>query len=142
MYRFLGIVVPVVALCSWLALSGRSEGPNEGGGFMQLKLRYGQKLLEGIALEDYDMIADQAEQLRLLSQDANWIVLQTPDYLADIVDFRRSAADLKTAAKKKNLDGAALAYMRMTLSCVHCHQHVRDVRGAKLKTTPGTDLSE
>jgi hypothetical protein len=31
-------------------------------------------------------------------------------------------------ADKENLDGAALAYVQLTLSCVNCHKVVRDSR--------------
>ncbi len=35
-------------------------------------------------------------------------------------------------AKDKNLDGVTLAYMDLTMSCVRCHQYVRDTRDASL----------
>jgi hypothetical protein len=31
-------------------------------------------------------------------------------------------------AKEKNLEAAALDYMRISLTCVHCHQYVRDAK--------------
>ncbi|MGC3971676.1 MAG: hypothetical protein QM775_31325 [Pirellulales bacterium] len=34
--------------------------------------------------------------------------------------------------EKQNLDGALLAYLTMTMQCVDCHKHVRDVRMAAL----------
>ena len=33
-------------------------------------------------------------------------------------------------------DGVALAYVEMTLSCVKCHQHTRELRDARLRTAP------
>ena len=44
------------------------------------------------------------------------------------VEFRRTADAITAAAKKKNLDGAALAYVDMTMKCVNCHKYVRGVR--------------
>lgn len=35
---------------------------------------------------------------------------------------------MRDAAKKKNIDGAALAYMETTMKCVSCHKYVRAVR--------------
>jgi hypothetical protein len=40
--------------------------------------------------------------------------------------------DLIEKAREKNLDGAALSYVEMTLSCVKCHKHVREVRTTRL----------
>jgi hypothetical protein len=42
-------------------------------------------------------------------------------------DFRFNAETLIQNAKDKNLEGAKLAYLGMTLSCFHCHAYVRDV---------------
>jgi hypothetical protein len=100
--------------------------------FMQLKLNHSQKVLEGIALEDYEAISKHSQAISLLSQEASWQVLQTPDYLQHSAEFRRAADALTAAAKKKNLDGAALAYVDLTMKCVNCHKYVRGVRIAKL----------
>jgi hypothetical protein len=64
----------------------------------------------------------------LLSHESNWNVLQTEEYVLDSSDFRRRTDGLIRAAKSKNLEGASLAYVEVTLSCVHCHKHVRDAR--------------
>ena len=53
-------------------------------------------------------------------------------------DFRRSAAELVEKAKQKNLDGAALSYVDLTLACVKCHKYVRESRQSKLDR-PGKD---
>jgi len=47
-------------------------------------------------------------------------------------EFRRNAASLVQKAKEKNLDGAALAYVDMTLTCVKCHKHMRETRRTRL----------
>jgi hypothetical protein len=54
-------------------------------------------------------------------------------------DFRRSADSIVQAAKAKNLDGAALAYVDMTLTCVRCHKHVRKVRETRLNSSGSTE---
>ena len=45
--------------------------------------------------------------------------------------IRRIAEKLEKSAKDKRLDGATLAYVDMTLSCVECHKYVRNVLIAK-----------
>ena len=102
--------------------------PDQVAGFMRAKLAHSQNVLEGLAVEDFDLIDKGAQQLSLASEDASWQVLQTEDYARQSADFRRSCDSLRKAAKTKNLDGAALAWMEVTLKCVQCHKYVRDER--------------
>jgi hypothetical protein len=98
---------------------------------MQRKPAESQKVLEGIALQDFDKIADHAQELIVISNKTQWRVLDTPLYELYSADFRRSAADLVRNARKKNVDAAALSYVDLTLTCVKCHQHVREKRMAR-----------
>ena len=41
-------------------------------------------------------------------------------------DFQKHLEEIQKAAKKKNVEAAALGYVEMTLTCVRCHQYVRD----------------
>lgn len=110
--------------------SGQAQDPNNVEQFMQAKLVHAQKVLESLATEDYGKLEKHAQELDLLSKAATWQVLQTMEYRQHSNDFQRSAHALKDAAKNKNLDGAALAYVDMTLKCVNCHKYVRRVRTA------------
>jgi cytochrome c556 len=100
--------------------------------FMRAKLEHSQKVLQGLTMEDYDMIAKHAQEMSLLSQASTWQTLQTPEYHDRSVEFRRSVDALTEAAKKKNLEGAALAYVDATMKCVSCHKYVRKVRMARV----------
>lgn len=114
----------------WIGIStGRSDPPpvNQVGPFMRLKLEHSKNVLEGLALEDFDRIVKNAQAMSLLSEDSNWQVLQTPEYLQQSREFRRAADTLTEAARNKNLDGAALAYVDLTMKCVNCHKYVRTV---------------
>ena len=94
--------------------------------FMRAKLGHSQRVLEGLSLEDYDLIARGAQELALASQASSWQVLQTEEYARQSSEFRRSCDSLRNAAKAKNLDGAALAWMEVTMKCIQCHKYVRD----------------
>ena len=100
--------------------------PDQVAPFMRVKLAHSQDVLEGLAVEDFDLIDRGAQQLSLTSEDASWQVLQTEDYARMSADFRRSCDRLREAARAKNLDGAALAWMEVTMKCVQCHKYVRD----------------
>jgi len=98
--------------------------------FMRAKLEHSQKVLEGLAVDDMDMVAKHSQELALLSHAANWQVMQTEDYLQHSLEFRRAANAVTKAAREKNLDGATLAYVSMTMNCVKCHKYVRGIRMA------------
>src|SRR5262249_49907270 len=95
---------------------------------MRRKLQRAQKVLEGVALKDFEMIAQNAEELVAICKEAQWKVLKPPRYEIYSGDFRRNAEALIANAKDKNLDAAALSYVDLTLTCVKCHKHVREVR--------------
>ena len=103
------------------------DKPNDVAIFMRAKLGHAQLVLEGLALADYDLIARGAHDLALASQASSWQVLQTEDYARQSREFRRACESFRSAAKDKNLDGAALAWMEVTLKCIQCHKYVRDV---------------
>jgi hypothetical protein len=99
---------------------------------MQKKLKNSQLVLEGIALGDFEKIGKHADELIMVSKAAEWKVLKTPQYELYSNEFRRNGETLLKSAKDKNLDASALAYVELTLTCVRCHKHVREVRMARL----------
>ncbi|HVC95778.1 MAG TPA: hypothetical protein VND64_18945 [Pirellulales bacterium] len=98
--------------------------------FMRMKLDHSQKVLEGLVVEDYKLIAHHSNQMALLVLDENWMVLQTPEYRHHSADFQMVANRLTEAAREENLDGATLAYVDLTMSCVNCHKYTRGARFA------------
>jgi len=122
------LVLPfAIAVPLLLVAPGAGDPPESDTeqAFMRAKLMHSQKVLEGLALEDFGMVAKHSNQMKLLSLDAGWQVLQTEEYIRQSVDFRRTTDSLTKAAEKKNLDGALLAYFQLTHSCVECHKYVR-----------------
>ena len=126
------VTLLVIGIAWYRAYAAQPEFPANVRDFMQLKLKSSQQILEGIVMEDFDRVAKHAQQMSLLSQAATWQVLQTPEYLQQSTEFRRAADALTSAAKKKNVDACALAYMEVTLKCVNCHKYVRSTRMASL----------
>lgn len=97
-------------------------------GFMKLKLNHAEKVLEGLATEDYALIEKNSQAMSLLCQDEMWSVLQTVEYRERSVEFQRSVDAITDAARKKNLDAAVLSYVDATMKCVSCHKYVRKTR--------------
>ena len=48
--------------------------PNQSAAFMRLKLDHSQKVLEGLTLEDFELMAKHAQQIALLTEDETWLV--------------------------------------------------------------------
>jgi len=105
--------------------AAQQPGTGQRATFMRLKLQPVKDILEGIAMEDFDRIAAASERVHLLSLDESWMVMQTDEYRRQSDEFRRSVAVMTKAAKEKNIDGATLGYMQMTLNCVRCHRQLR-----------------
>lgn len=120
-------LVALVAACLLGLLAARSQispGRNTRDG-MKFKLHFAQSVLEGIATENFPLIATNAQKLKRLSQSADWQLRQTPEYQKFTADFARHADALGQAARDSNVDLATLAYFQMTISCVNCHKHLK-----------------
>jgi hypothetical protein len=128
----------LLCLATFLPLvSGHDAEPTKLEKLMRLKLKHAQTVLEGIAVKDFKKIQKSADELLFLTREVEWKVMKTPDYENHSNEFRRNVQDLLKNAKDENLDGCTLAYMDMTLSCVKCHKHVREVRMGMLPRGEG-----
>jgi cytochrome c556 len=124
--------IAALAIISCLAPGGFGEPREDVRDFMRVKLKHSQKVLEGLVMEDFDVVARNAQDMSLLSLAASWQVLQTPQYLDHSRKFRSAADTLTEMARKHNLDAATSAYNKLTVRCIECHKYVRDVRMVKL----------
>jgi hypothetical protein len=106
----------------------KDKGKDATQALMQRKLKEAQKALEGIALNNFDKISSSADELIEISKVAEWKVLKDPQYEMFSNEFRRRADQMRKAARDKNLDRATLSYVEITMTCVRCHEHVRDQR--------------
>lgn len=127
-----------VGLTALFAQSKRQQATKE---FMRDKLELSQKVLEGLTTEDYDLIIAKATKLSAMTQEADWRAFENPDYDQHSATFRRHADALVRSAKSKNLDGATLAYVRLTMSCVDCHKFVRGRIVARAGSTPSGQIA-
>jgi hypothetical protein len=116
--------------------SGQPQTPMGTKEFMREKLQHAQKLLEALALEDFDAIRTRAEKLSQMTRGAKWQAFQNPDYVEFSSAFRRQADTIAKAARNKNIDAATLGYMRMTGSCMDCHKFVRGKLVGSLEANP------
>jgi hypothetical protein len=100
---------------------------------MQRKLRESQKVLEGIAVANYDDIANHAQELIEISRAAGFRAIKTPRYEVYSREFQQNAEALVKNANDKNIDAAALSYVELTLTCVKCHKYVREQKMVQIE---------
>ena len=125
-------LISVVTLTMFSSSLAQIQPAKDGGddkaqSLMRRKLTHAQAILDGLANEDYVKIAKNSQQISLMSMASSWQVLQTPEYVDHTADFRGSANRITAAALDKNIDGATLGYVEMTMKCVSCHKHLRTV---------------
>ena len=95
---------------------------------MAKKLKHAQELVAALALEDFVRLADNARTLRQIGQDTLWKVSPNLTYVKYSAEFASAAEELERRAKERDLNGATLSYVRLTISCVECHKFIRDNR--------------
>ena len=94
--------------------------------WMTKKMEYSQNVLRGLAKADFAAIEKNARSMNELTQIEKWIRGNTPEYKRHVAAFQAANKGLIQMAQDKNIDGATLAYLQLTMSCVQCHKLVRD----------------
>ena len=117
------LVLPLLVVPS----SSQERTKREPDPLMAQKLKESQALLEGLALNDLAKVQASAAELLRISKAAQFRKrLSTAKYEYHANSFQRSAEAIAEKAKAKNIDGATLAYLDLTMTCVRCHQHTRE----------------
>lgn len=125
----------LVAGSIWLSEGLQAEKPekpvNPAKTFMREKLKDAQKVLEGLATEDFKLIKEGAAHMQVMSRATEWHIVEGPVYAEYSAEFRRCCEQLAKRAEEKNAKAATLSYMQLTLACVNCHEFVRSTRVAQ-----------
>ncbi len=115
-----GVLLPL-----GVSVAAEPQAPADASFWMKKKLEYSEKILAGLANEDFEAIGKTARSMSALNQIEKWVRSSLPEYRAQLHIFQNANQQLIRMADDKNLDGAALAYVQLTLSCVNCHKVVR-----------------
>jgi hypothetical protein len=112
--------------------------------FMRMKLAWSQAALEGLTLEKFEVVSQNAIRMRDMTQSNQWFTMKQPDYLARTTNYQKSVDALYMAAVDKNLEAATEAYTKVARNCVECHRLVRTEQrknaGQPVKTKNDLDL--
>ncbi len=123
-----------IALAAVIALSliatsrGQEEDKEKPSVWMKLKLNYSQSILSGLAKADFGIIGENARSMKTLTQIEKWARRSEPGYQTQLMIFRFANEELIRLSDQENLEGAALAFSQLTLSCVNCHKQIRERR--------------
>ena len=120
-----GAVVILGLLAFAVRVAGGAE-QDEPSFWMQKKMGYSKKILDGWAKADFEAIEKKAKSMNALSQIEKWVRAASPEYQSQLATFRSANRSLVRMAQEKDLDGATLAFMQLTQSCVQCHKVIRD----------------
>jgi hypothetical protein len=125
------LVIGLLLVGSYSSPPGNAQATDGLKRLMISKLKNSQSVLEGLALGDFTRISRSADELIRISKTAEWSVRKTARYELYSNEFRRAAETIVEKARDKNLDGAALAYFDMTMTCLRCHRYIREERDAR-----------
>ncbi len=95
--------------------------------WMEQKMKLSRQIMEGLARGKLADVDTSARAMRTLSRIEGWARRSdTKEYRRQLKYFNQATEEIIRQAQKDNLDGATLAFTQMTLSCVACHQELRD----------------
>jgi len=130
------VVVAICVLSAGLSGGSFAQGDEKQPGgqeqpmsyWMKRKLEYSQNILSGIAKSDFEAIESNAQSMRNLSKIEGFIRRQAPGYATQLHVFEESNDEIIRQARKHNVEGTALAFTQLTISCVNCHKHLREAK--------------
>lgn len=125
----------LVALCTAVlvpvAIAAKPQDEPKKGPIqvsMRAKLEATSRVLEGLALEDKQMVHEGTETLTAISKAEVWQVLRDTEYREHTQAFRNAIRRLDEAAQKSEFASAQLEWLSANKSCFDCHNHIRAVR--------------
>ncbi len=123
---FCGLVMLSLAAFS---LRGEDRAKEEEPSFwMKKKLEYAEKILEGLTEADFESISKNAKMMQQLNKIEEFVRGRDESYEFHLKAFHYANRELIRQSAEEDIDGAALAYTQLTLSCVNCHTHLRDLK--------------
>ena len=93
--------------------------------FMRAKLASSKRVLEGLVLDDFDMIEKAAREMKTLSEHTHWPHSTDKVYEHFTEKFRQQCDKLARLANNSDRDGTHFTFLALSTTCVDCHGYVR-----------------
>lgn len=119
-----GGMIAVLALAS-LLIAATYEKREVSRGYMRQKLAYSQGVLEGLTLENFELVTKSGIRIRNMKLTNMLYSVKNPLYMRHLTNFQRSVDGLLDASTERNLARATRSYQRVIESCVECHRDYR-----------------
>lgn len=123
---FATLIVLIAVGLVWADDQKKEDPPKKN--LMTMKLEHAQKVLAAVAQNDFGSVEKNGQELIRISNELAWKQIRTDRYEELGKEYRNEVQGLIRAAKNKNSEAMALAYVKTTLACFNCHNHVREVR--------------
>src|SRR3990172_3059406 len=115
-------LIGLAVALAWLAASQTEREAKPSQEIMWKKLDLSHGALDAIALDDFKALEAYASDLVTLSLAGELNVSDTETYRQKSREFREAAQALGRAAREREAEAAALAYVDLTLRCLSCHR--------------------
>jgi hypothetical protein len=105
-----------------------AAGQDQARDFMRHKMGLTQDALAGLTEGDLVKVGTAAKNMRFLGYFEKHLLAERPEYKRQVAFFDFASQELVRQAEAKNLEGATLAYMQLTATCVQCHKVMRTAK--------------
>jgi hypothetical protein len=99
--------------------------------WMLIKLKASQEIFAGLTNGESKKIENNARRMLVINVLEQWRrdndFAKTSEYEAQLNAFEYATKELIRTSHHEDIDGALDAYIRLSQSCVKCHQLIRDV---------------
>ncbi len=133
-----GVISLAIAIPSWGdPPTNRQQLPSvpatvlisdDSGVQMRAKLSRSKDILAGLVRRDFDSISRAAKELKRISAATDWPYARDARFRKLNTEFQHQCDQLDALAVKLNYDGVQFTFQNMTVSCIACHDHVRDAK--------------
>lgn len=130
----LAVLMCAVVTLSVLSSTGWAEGkPNskksQSDQWMEAKLASSQRVFESLTRGDFQSLEENSRRLVVLNFMEQWIrsnsFVDKSDYQGQLNAFEFATKELVRHAQAQDIEGALTAYVKMSQSCVRCHELIR-----------------
>lgn len=97
--------------------------------WMEAKLATSQRVFESLTRGDFQALEENSRRLVVLNFMEQWIrsnsYVDKSDYQGQLNAFEFATKELVRHAQAQDVEGALTAYIKMSQSCVRCHELIR-----------------
>ncbi len=93
--------------------------------FMRAKLSSSQRVMEGLVTEKSELIRKGAQEMKKMSEHAEWPRSRDKVYEHFSQKFRGQCDKLVSQAQKRDFETAQHSFLSLSNTCFDCHNYVR-----------------